>query len=153
MGVINTNISSLVGLNNLRLTNLGLQKTLERLSSGLRINVGADDPSGLAIAKGMEAQIGGMRVAVQNAEDGISMIHTADGSLAETHDILMRMRDLCLRGANEAVMTSADQKRLSDEFVSLKAELSRKAQAVTFNKKRLFWGSNRSQTSATFRYI
>ena len=141
MGVINTNISSLIGLNNIRLTNLGLQKTLEKLSSGLRINVGADDPSGLAIAKGMEAQIGGIRTAVQNAEDGISLIHTADGSLSETHDMLMRMRDLCVRGANEAVMTAYDQQKLSDEFVSLKSELYRKSQAVTFNTKQIFTGT------------
>ncbi|MEW6201267.1 MAG: flagellin [bacterium] len=141
MGVINTNISSLIGLNNIRLTNLGLQKTLEKLSSGLRINVGADDPSGLAIAKGMEAQIGGIRTAMQNGEDGISLIHTADGALAESHDILMRMRDLTVRAANEAVMTQADQQKLSDEFVRLKDELYRKSQAVTFNTKQIFTGT------------
>ncbi|MEW5945945.1 MAG: flagellin [bacterium] len=141
MSVINTNISALIGLNNLRLTNFGLQKTLEKLSSGLRINVAADDPSGLAIAKGMEAQIGGIRTAVQNAEDGVSLIHTADGALHETQDILLRMRDLTLRASNEAVMTAADQQKLSDEFVSLKAELARKARAVTFNTKQIFMGS------------
>ncbi|MEW6201266.1 MAG: flagellin [bacterium] len=141
MTVVNTNISALIGLNNLRITNLGLQKTLERLSSGLRINVGADDPSGLAIAKGMEAQVGGLRTAVQNAEDGISLIHTADGTLSETHDILMRMRDLAVRAANEATLTTTDQEKLHNEFKSLRDELSRKAQAVTFNTKTLFTGS------------
>ena len=140
MTVINTNINALIGLNNLRLTNLGLSTSLERLSSGLRINKGADDPSGLAIAKGMEAQIGGLRTAVQNAEDGISPIHTADGALAETHDILMRMRDLGVRAANEATLTSADISRINDELQSLKSELARKSQAVTFNTKVLFSG-------------
>ena len=141
MSVINTNISSLVGLNNLRLTNLGLQTSLERLSSGLRINKGADDPSGLAIAKGMEAQIGGITTAVQNAQDGISLIHTADGTLGETHDILMRMRDLAVRAANEATLTTADRKRLDSEFQSLKTEITRKSSAVTFNTKVLFNGT------------
>jgi len=141
MTVVNTNISAMIGLNNMRITGLGLQKTLERLSSGLRINVGADDPSGLAIAKGMEAQIGGLRTATQNAENGISLIHTADGALAETHNILMRMRDLALTAASEATLTTSDQQKLSNEFVSLKAELQRKSAAVTFNTKTLFGGT------------
>jgi flagellin len=141
MSVINTNISGMIGLNNLRLTNLGLKTSLERLSSGLRINKGADDPSGLAIAKGMEAQIGGIRTAVQNGEDGISLIHTADGTLGETHDILMRMRDLAVRAANEATLTTADRTRLNNEFQSLKAEITRKSTAVTFNTKILFDGT------------
>ncbi|MFA6450581.1 MAG: flagellin [bacterium] len=141
MSVINTNISGLIGLNNLRLTNLGLKTSLERLSSGLRINKGADDPSGLAIAKGMEAQIGGIRTAVQNAEDGINLIHTADGTLSETHDILMRMRDLAVRAANEATLTTADRTRLNNEFASLKTEITRKSSAVTFNTKVLFDGT------------
>jgi len=140
MTVINTNISSLIGMNNLRLTNLGLQTSLARLSSGLRINWAADDPSGLAIAKGMEAQIGGIRTAVQNAEDGINLIRTADGSLAATHEILLRMRDLAVRAANEATLTSADMTRLDNEFQSLVAEIDRKADAVTFNTKNLFNG-------------
>ncbi len=140
MSVINTNISSMIGLNNLRLTNLGLKTSLERLSSGLRINKAADDPSGLAIAKGMEAQIGGIRTATQNAEDGINLIHTADGSLAETQDILMRMRDLAVRASNEATLTSADLQRLDNEMTSLKAEIERKSHAVTFNTKVLFSG-------------
>jgi len=140
MSVINTNISALIGLNNLRLTNLGLQTSLERLSSGLRINKGADDPSGLAIAKGMEAQIGGIRTATQNAQDGISLIHTADGALAESHDILMRMRDLAVRAANQATLTTADIGRINSELTSLKNELARKSQAVTFNTKILFSG-------------
>lgn len=140
MSVVNTNISALIGLNNLRLTNLGLKTSLERLSSGLRINKAADDPSGLAIAKGMEAQIGGIRTATHNAEDGINLIHTADGALSETQDILFRMRDLAVRAANEATLTSADMDKLNDEFASLKAEIQRKATAVTFNTKVLFSG-------------
>lgn len=140
MSVINTNISSLIGLNNLRLTGLGLRTSLERLSSGVRINYAADDPSGMSIAKGMEAQIGGIRMATQNIEDGINVIHTADGALAETSDILMRMRDLAVRASNEAVLTTADNTRLQNEFRSLKDELQRKSIATTFNTKILFSG-------------
>ncbi len=140
MSVINTNLSSLIGLNNIRKTEQSLQTSLTRLSSGLKINVAADDPSGLAIAKGMEAQIGGINIAIQNAEDGISLIHTADGALAETQDILMRMRDLAVRASNEATLTDSDLSRLNSEFTSLKDELQRKANAVTFNTKTLFSG-------------
>jgi len=141
MAVVNTNISALVGLNNLRLTGLGLQTSLERLSSGLRINKEADDPSGLALAKGMEAQIGGIRAATENAEDANSLIETADGALAETHDILMRMRDLSVRAANSAVWTSSQLQMMADEFDSLQSEIDRKSTAVTFNTKVLFDGT------------
>ncbi len=138
MTVVNTNISGLIGLNNLRITNLGLKTSLARLSSGLRINWASDDPSGLAIAKGMEAQIGGCRTAVQNAEDGINLIHTMDGALAETQDIMLRMRDLAVRSANDATLTSSDHLRLNSEFKSLADEITRKTTAVTFNTKSLF---------------
>ncbi len=138
MTVVNTNISALVGLNNLRLTNLGLSTSLARLSSGLRINYASDDPSGLAIAKGMEAQIGGCETAMQNAEDGINLIHTMDGALAETQDIMLRMRDLAVRSANDATLTSSDHLRLNSEFKSLADEITRKTTAVTFNTKSLF---------------
>lgn len=141
MSIINTNVSSLIGLNNLRLTNLGLKTSLQRLSSGLRINQAADDPSGLAIAKGMEAQIGGIRAAVHNSEDGINLIHTADGALSETQDILLRMRDLAVRAANQAPLTTSDRRRLDEEFTSLKLELERKSHAVTFNTQVLFSGA------------
>jgi len=140
MTVINTNISSLIGMNNLRLADLGLRTSLARLSSGLRINWASDDPSGLAIAQGMAGQIGGIRTAVQNGEDGVNMIHTADGSLAETQSILLRMRDLSVRAANEATLTSADRYRLENEFSALQSEIVRKSQAVTFNTKVLFSG-------------
>ncbi len=138
--VINTNVNALIGLNNMRSTSNSMSGTLQRLSSGLKINTAADDPSGLAIAKGMEAQLGGISVAIQNAEDGISLIHTADGALAETQNILLRMRDLAVRAANEATLTDADVNRLNNEFSSLKSELQRKSEAVTFNTKTLFSG-------------
>jgi len=138
--IINTNVSALIGLNNLRKTDNGLRIELERLSSGLRINKAADDPSGLAIATGMNAQIRGIQVATQNAEDTKNLIHTADGALEETTNILLRMRDLAVRSANEATLTSADMVRLNSEFRKLVDEIDRKSKAVTFNNKRLFSG-------------
>jgi len=138
--IINTNVSALIGLNNLRKTDNGLRIELERLSSGLRVNKAADDPSGLAIATGMNAQIRGIQVATQNAEDTKNLIHTADGALEETTNILLRMRDLAVRSANEATLTSADMARLNSEFRKLVDEIDRKSKAVTFNNKRLFSG-------------
>jgi len=122
------------------MTERGLSQGLQRLSSGLKINSGADDPSGLAVAKGMEAQLGGQKVAMQNAEDGISVIRLADGSLNETQSILARMRDLAVRASNQATLTTNDLARLDNEFQSLKSELSRKASTVSFNSKVLFSG-------------
>lgn len=138
--IINTNINAMVGINNLRTVGNGLSSQLEKLSSGLRINKGADDPSGLAIAKHMESQIGGIRAATQNAEDGISLIHTADGVLAETTDVLLRMRDLAIKASNQATLTSSDMTRLNNELVSLRNEISRKSAAVSYNTKILFSG-------------
>jgi flagellin len=141
MSVINTNINTQVGLNNLRVTNLQISGALEKLSSGFRINKAADDPSGLAIATGMTAQIRGIRVAIGNAEDNINLIQTADGALKETDAILQRMRDLAVRASNEAPLTSADRTKLNNEFVTMRAELDRKAAAVTFNTKAIMNGS------------
>ena len=137
MSVINTNVNSLVGLSNLYKTNHGISSSLEKLSSGYRINKAADDPSGLAIASGMTAQVGGMRMAIQNAEDTINLIQTADASLIESDKILQRMRDLAVRASNEATLTTQDRDRLNDEFQSLGSEIDRKANAITFNTLQL----------------
>jgi len=141
MSVINTNVNSLVGLSNLYKTNKGISSSLEKLSSGYRINKAADDPSGLAIASCMTAQIGGIRTAVQNAEDAISLIQTADGSLIETSAILQRMRDLSVRAANAATLTASDMARLNSEFLSLMTEITRKSNAITFNTLKMFDGT------------
>jgi flagellin len=138
--VVNTNINAMIGLNQLRITGLGMQTTLERLSSGLKINRPSDNPNGLAIAKTTEAQLGGIRTAVTNAEDAKSLIAVADGALNETTNILLRMRDLAVRAANQATLTSGDVQKINSEMQSLKAEITRKATAVTFNSKVLFSG-------------
>lgn len=141
MTVINTDISSLIALNNLRINDLAFSTALERLSSGLRINHASDDPSGLAIATGMEAQIGGINQAVSNSEDGISLLNTADGALSQTQEMLLRMRDLSVRASNEATLTTADNQRLQNEFASLASEIDRQSKAITFNGKNLFDGT------------
>lgn len=138
MSVINTNINALTGLSNLRKTNLGIKNSLEKLSSGYRINKAADDPSGLAIVQGMEGQLGGLRMAVQNSEDTINLIQTADGALIETGEVLQRMRDLAVRAANQATLNGQDRLKLQQEFISLRDELNRKSAAITFNTKKLF---------------
>ncbi len=137
MAIINTNINALTGLSNLRKTNLGIQNSLEKLSSGYRINKAADDPSGLAISVGMKAQIRGLDMAIQNAEDNINLIQTADGALEESKQIMLRMRDIAVRGANQAQLNTFDQRKLYREFISLGAEMVRKGDAVTFNGKNL----------------
>lgn len=147
MSVIDTNVSFALGVNNIRLNGLSSQQSLQRLSTGLKVNYASDDPSGHSISKGMEAQIRGIRSAIQNTEDTINFIQTADSALHETHDILLRMRDIAVRAANEAVLatpdgiTYPDGTRMQNEFTSLADELTRKASAVTFNTKKMLDGS------------
>ena len=92
--IINHNVSALNAYRNLTMTDRAMSRSLERLSSGLRINRAADDAAGLAISEKMRAQIRGLNQAISNAQDGISLIQTAEGALNETHDILQRMREL-----------------------------------------------------------
>src|ERR1700744_4930269 len=97
---INTNVSSLIAQLNLSNSKTSLQTSVQRLSSGLRINSAADDAAGLAIATRMQSQISGMNVAVRNANDGISLAQTADGALAQVGDSLQRMRELAVQARN-----------------------------------------------------
>ena len=99
---INTNIAALNSYRNLSTTQNDLSKSLEKLSSGLRINRAADDAAGLAISEGLRSQVGGLTVAARNAQDGISVIQTAEGSLTEVHSILQRMRDLAVQAGNDS---------------------------------------------------
>src|SRR5919205_2549595 len=99
---INQNIAALNAYRNLSVTNSQMSKSLERLSSGYRINRAADDAAGLAISEGLRAQIGGLNVAARNAQDGISVIQTAEGALTEVHSILQRMRDLAVQAGNDS---------------------------------------------------
>ncbi len=138
--VINATDSSLTVQNFARINKNSLNTAIERLSSGLRINRAADDPSGLAISTGMKAQIRGIATAQQNIQDGISMLQLMDGALSETHTMVMRMRDICVRGANEATLTDEDRAKMQIELDSLALEITRKAETTTFNEKKVLVG-------------
>ena len=106
---------------NLSVTDSQMSKSLEKLSSGFRINRAADDAAGLAISEGLRSQIGGLKVAVRNTQDGISVVQTAEGALTETHSILQRMRDLSVQAANDANRTPTPQGNIQTEIGQLKA--------------------------------
>ena len=138
--VINTNIASLNAQRNLSTSQSGLATSLQRLSSGLRINSAKDDAAGLAIADRMTAQVRGLNQAVRNANDGISLAQTAEGALSEMGNILQRMRELAIQSAN-ATNSATDRTSLQSEVNQLKQELSRIANTTTFNSQKLLDGS------------
>lgn len=136
---INFNVSAVIANNELKKNESVLEKSLQRLSSGLKINNAKDNPSGLAIGKRMNAQIRGIDVATQNASDGISIIETADGALSEVHDMLQRMNELAIAGSN-GIMSETDRKALNDEVIQLKDEITRIATTTEFNGQTLLNG-------------
>jgi len=138
---INTNVAALNAYRNLGTTQNDLSKSLEKLSSGLRINRAADDAAGLAISEGLRAQIGGTKQAVRNAQDGISVVQTAEGALTETHSILQRMRTLSVQAANDGGLSSSAKSNIQDEIGQLKDELTRIADTTQFNGRKLLDGS------------
>lgn len=137
---VNTNIAALNAYRNLSATQNDLGKSLEKLSSGLRINRAADDAAGLAISEGLRAQIGGTTQAVRNAQDGISVVQTAEGALTETHSILQRMRTLSVQASNEGGLSDTAKSNIQDELGELKTELTRIADTTQFNGKKLLDG-------------
>lgn len=145
--IINTNIPSLTSQRNLSGTNGSLATSLQRLSSGLRINSAKDDAAGLAISERFTAQIRGLDQAKRNSNDGISLAQSAEGALASSGDILQRIRELAVQSAN-ATNSSSDRKALNDEVNELTAELNRIAQTTEFNGRKLLDGSF---TSADFQ--
>jgi flagellin len=129
---INTNIAANNAYRNLNTTQSDLSKSLEKLSSGLRINRAADDAAGLAISEGLKSQVGGLTVAARNAQDGISVVQTAEGSLTEAQSILQRMRDLAVQGGNDS--NNADsRKAIQTEADELSKELYRITNGTNFN--------------------
>jgi len=136
---INTNVAALNSYRNLSNTQNDLSKSLEKLSSGLRINRAADDAAGLAISEGLRAQIGGLTVAARNAQDGISVIQTAEGSLTEVHSILQRMRDLAVQAGNDS-NNSDSRDAIQNEADALVEELGRIAGSTNFNGIKLLQG-------------
>ena len=137
---INTNINAVNAQRNLNSVNISLSKSIEKLSSGLRINRAADDAAGLTISEKLRGQTRGLNQAVRNAQDGISMIQTAEGGLNETHSILQRMRELAVQGANDT-LTDTDRGAIASEMTALKNELDRIAGNTEFNTKKLLNGS------------
>ncbi|PPC91005.1 MAG: flagellin FliC [Methylobacter sp.] len=138
---VNTNISSISAQRSLNSSTNDLQTSLQRLSSGLRVNSARDDASGLAIANRINSQIRGSTVAVRNANDGISVAQTADGALAAITDTLQRQRDLAVQAANGGVVTSSDRQKLQTEFKQLGQEIDRIIKNTTFNGKQILNGS------------
>ncbi len=136
---INTNVAALNAWRNLNVSDGSMAKSLERLSSGLRIAKAADDAAGLAISEKMRAQIGGLKMAQRNAQDGISLIQTAEGGLSETSSILLRMRDLASQ-ATTATLEASDRSKIAEEFDALKAELTRISGSTKFNGTTLLAG-------------
>lgn len=137
---INHNVAALNAWRNLSQTNSLLNKSLERLSSGLRINRAADDAAGLAISEKMRAQIAGLQTAQRNAQDAISLIQTAEGALNETHSILQRMRELAVQAASDT-NTAADRAQIQKEIDQLAQEVGRIARTTEFNTQKLLDGS------------
>ncbi|WP_324670191.1 flagellin N-terminal helical domain-containing protein [Geochorda subterranea] len=139
MRIVN-NVMALNSWRNLTVTSGNLAKTLERLSSGLRINRAADDAAGLAISEKMRGQIRGLNQAVRNAQDGISLIQTAEGALNETHAILQRMRELAVQATNDT-LTESDREQIQKEINQLTAEVQRISIYTEFNTQRLLDGT------------
>ncbi len=142
---INTNVAANNSYRNLTTTQNDLSKSLEKLSSGLRINRAADDAAGLAISEGLKSQASGLGVASRNAQDAVSVIQTAEGSLGEVHSILQRVRDLAVQAGNDS--NNADSRSaIQTEVTALGAELTRISESTNFNGIKLLDGSNASLT-------
>ena len=145
MSVINTNVKSLVAQNALTVNNRNLSKTMEQLSTGKRINSAADDAAGLAISNKMTSQVKGLNQAVRNANDGISMLQTAEGATQEITNMLQRMRELAVQSVN-GTNSSADRTSLDAEYDQLFAEISRISDKTTWNGMDIM-GNGASATS------
>jgi flagellin len=137
---INTNTAALNAHRQLTSNDEMLNKSLNRLASGLRINNAADDAAGLAISQKMQGQVAGLNQAGRNAQDGISLLQTAEGGLSETQNILQRMRELAVQGANDT-LTAADRSNIQDELNALSSEIDRISNNTDFNTKKLLDGA------------
>jgi flagellin len=143
--IVNTNIASLNAQRNLNKSQSDLNVSLQRLSSGLRINSAKDDAAGLAISERFTTQIRGLNQAIRNANDGVSLAQTAEGALSETGNILQRVRELAIQSAN-ATNSAADRQALQAEVNQLQTELTRIATTTTFNGLNILDGSYQNQT-------
>ena len=137
---INTNIGALNAHRQLTVNDTALSKSLQRLSSGLRINGAADDAAGLTIAEKMQSQVRGLNTAARMSQDSISMLQTAEGALIETEAILQRMRELAVQGANDT-LTASDRAAINTELEQLTSEIDRIATTTEFNTQILLSGT------------
>jgi flagellin len=144
---INQNIDAVNSYRNLSVTQGQMSKSLEKLSSGFRINRAADDAAGLAISEGLRSQVGGLKVAVRNAQDGVSVVQTAEGALTEVHSILQRVRDLTVQAGNDS-NNAAARTNIKTEIDSLGDELTRIGASTNFNGTKLLDGT---ATALTFQ--
>lgn len=154
---INYNVSAMISNNSLSASDDLLSKSLQRLSSGLKINSAKDNPAGLAMAKRMNAQIEGVSVASQNASDGVSIIETADGALSEIQSMIHRMSELSVKASN-GVLGDDDRQIIQDEVAQLKDEVTRVAESTEFNSQKLLNGefdlkSYTSDTAIRIDYV
>src|SRR3712207_4158661 len=138
---INQNIAAQNAYRNLSVTDNQMSKSLEKLSSGFRINRAADDAAGLSISEGLRSQVGGLKVAVRNAQEGISVAQTAEGALNEVHSILQRMRDLSVQAANGGANDDDAKGAAQKKFDQLTEELTRIDETTSFGKSKLFDGT------------
>ncbi|PIQ01158.1 MAG: flagellin, partial [Shewanella sp. CG18_big_fil_WC_8_21_14_2_50_42_11] len=141
---VNTNVTSMKAQNSLNGANSKLSMSMERLSSGLRINSAKDDAAGLQISNRMTSQINGIGVAIRNANDGISIAQTAEGAMQESTNILQRMRDLSLQSANGS-NSSEDRAAMQKEVSALQTELTRIAETTSFGGQKLLDGTYGTQ--------
>jgi flagellin len=137
---INNNMAAMNTWRNLTVSGANLSKSLERLSSGNRINKAADDAAGLAVSEKMRSQIRGVNMATRNAQDGVSMVQTAEGGASKIQDMLQRMRELAVQASSETLGTS-DREKLDLEFKELAKEINRTSMATKFNDQNLITGS------------
>ncbi len=136
---INHNMGAMNSKRNMKINNKASSKSMEKLSSGLRISSAGDDVAGLSISEKMRSQIRGLEQASRNEADGISLIQTADGALNETHSIIQRMRDISVQAANDT-NTESDRKALQEEMNELTSEINRIANTTEFNTKKILTG-------------
>jgi flagellin len=142
--IINNNMQAINAHRQLGINATGQSKSIEKLSSGLRINRAGDDAAGLSISEKMRAQIRGLNQASRNAQDGISLIQTAEGALNETHAILQRMRELAVQAANDTYVAN-DRSYIKAEIAQLAAEIDRIASTTEFNTQKLLDGTYTSR--------
>ena len=149
---INSNSMAINAYRNLSTNNVSLGKSLEKLSSGFRINRAADDAAGLVISQGLRAQVSGLRQATRNAQDGISVVQTAEGALNEVHSMLNRMRDLSVQAANSGTNDDAARSAAQAEIDALKSEVTRVSDKTAFGGQKLLDGSygTKAATAAGF---